>query len=98
MKVLALNGSSNAKGVTYTAMNLVGEELTKEGIEMEIMHVGAKGVQGCTNCKQCRKTHHCVINDKVNEIIVQTVFCWAVQQNTVWTNLTVFCWAVQLII
>ncbi len=24
MKVLALNGSSNAKGVTYAAMNLVG--------------------------------------------------------------------------
>ena len=35
------------------------EELAKEGIEMEIVHVGAKGVQGCTNCKQCRKTHHC---------------------------------------
>ena len=41
MKVLALNGSSNAKGVTYTAMNLVGEELANEGIEMEIVHVGA---------------------------------------------------------
>lgn len=69
MKVLALNGSSNAKGVTYAAMNIVGEELKKEGIDMEIVHVGAKGVQGCVNCKQCRKTHHCVINDKVNEII-----------------------------
>ena len=27
MKVLGINGSSNPKGVTYTAMNLVGEEL-----------------------------------------------------------------------
>lgn len=69
MKVLALNGSSNAKGVTYAAMNIVGEELKKESIEMEIVHVGAKGVSGCVNCKKCRETHHCVINDKVNEII-----------------------------
>lgn len=69
MKVLALNGSSNPKGVTYTAINLVGAELQKESIELEIVHVGTKGVQGCSNCKQCRKTHRCVIQDKVNEVI-----------------------------
>lgn len=69
MKVLGLNGSSNARGVTYTAMNVVGEELQHEGIELEIIHVGAEGIRGCTNCKQCRKNHRCVIPDKVNEII-----------------------------
>lgn len=69
MKVLGLNGSSNARGVTYTAMNIVGNELKREGIELEIIHVGAEGVRGCTNCRQCFKTYRCVISDKVNEII-----------------------------
>lgn len=46
MKVLALNGSSNAKGVTWTAINLVGEELEKEGIGLDVVHVGAKPLAG----------------------------------------------------
>lgn len=71
MKVLGLNGSTNEHGVTYTAMNIVGDQLKKEGIDLEIYHVGAEGVHGCLNCMQCRKdkVHRCVINDKVNTII-----------------------------
>jgi len=69
MKVLGLNGSSNAKGVTYAAMKLVGDELEKEGITLDIVHIGAKPVAGCINCKKCRENHRCIIDDEVNSII-----------------------------
>lgn len=69
MKVLALNGSSNAKGVTYNAIRLAGGELEREGIELEIVHVGAKAYKGCLDCRRCRETHRCVHNDIVNDII-----------------------------
>ena len=70
MKVLALNGSSNKKGVTHTALNLVGEELAKENIDMDIVHVGAKPVAGCLDCRKCRTNgHHCLHKDIVNDLI-----------------------------
>lgn len=70
MKVLALNGSSNKNGVTRHAIDLVGEELAKDGIGMDVIHVGAKPVAGCLDCRKCRTNgHHCVHNDIVNTII-----------------------------
>lgn len=76
MKVLALNGSHNEKGVTYNALKLVGESLEKEGIGLDILHVGAKAYHGCDDCRVCRKIMkdgsmylRCVHNDIVNEII-----------------------------
>lgn len=70
MKVLALNGSSNAKGVTYHAIGLVGEELQKENIGLDIVHIGAKPLAGCLDCRKCRTNgHRCVHNDIVNKII-----------------------------
>lgn len=70
MRVLALNGSSHSRGVTFHALGLVGEELEKEGIGLEIVHVGAKPVAGCLDCRKCRDNgHHCVHNDIVNQLI-----------------------------
>lgn len=69
MKVLALNGSQNRKGVTFHALQLIGEELRNEGIEMEIMHIGVKAYAGCMDCRKCREDHRCVHKDIVNDII-----------------------------
>ena len=46
MKVLALNGSPHEKGCTFTAINLLAEELQRHEIETEIVHVGGKPMQG----------------------------------------------------
>ncbi len=52
MKVLALNGSQNPRGVTWHAINLVGEELARENIGLDIIHIGSKAVAGCVDCRK----------------------------------------------
>lgn len=70
MKVVAFNGSPRKEGNTYNAIKVVADELEKEGIEVEIVHVGNKAVRGCLACGGCarNKNERCVIEtDEVNE-------------------------------
>jgi multimeric flavodoxin WrbA len=70
LKVVAFNGSPKKEGNTYHAIKMVAEELEKEGIEVEIVHVGNKVIRGCLACNGCarNKNEKCVIdNDEVNE-------------------------------
>lgn len=71
MKVIAINGSPRAEGNTFHAIHTVKEELEKEGIEVEIIHVGNKLIRGCLACNGCAKNRNerCVIDDEVNGII-----------------------------
>jgi len=72
MKVIAFNGSPRKDGNTYHALNVVGEELVKEGIDFEIIHVGNKNIRGCLACMGCVKNQNerCVIaTDEVNDWI-----------------------------
>lgn len=71
MKVFAFNGSPKKEGNTYQAIRIVANELEKEGIETEIIHVGNKLIRGCLACGQCSKTkdEKCIIKDEVNEWI-----------------------------
>ena len=68
MKVLLLNGSPKADRTTYTALNEVAKALNEESVETEIIHVCAKPVGGCIDCRSCKKTGKCVFNDIVNEV------------------------------
>ena len=68
MKVLLINGSPHANGCTFTALNIVAEELQKNGIETEIIHIGNKDIRGCIACGKCYELGHCVFNDMVNEV------------------------------
>ena len=72
MKVVAINGSPNKEGNTYGAIRMVLDELEKEGVETEIIHVGNKAVRGCIGCNGCVKNRNdkCVITgDDVNDWI-----------------------------
>lgn len=53
MKVLALNGSPRPNGNTYAALCEVSAELTAQGIEVEIVNVGAHDIFGCKACGGC---------------------------------------------
>ena len=77
MKVVAFNGSPHEKGNTWHTLKLVLDELEKEGIETELIHVGGKPVRGCNGCGLCsrNKDEKCVLpGDDVNEWI-QKIKC-----------------------
>lgn len=69
MKVLLINGSPRAEGCTYTALSEIAEQLAKEGIDSEIVQLGAKPVQDCIACGKCEKMSKCIFDDTANEII-----------------------------
>ncbi|MBB6713228.1 flavodoxin family protein [Clostridium sp. FP2] len=72
MKVIAFNGSPTKEGNTYHGIKIVIEELEKEGIETEIIHVGNKTIRGCIACGYCTKNKNrkCAITtDPVNDWI-----------------------------
>ncbi|WMI80399.1 flavodoxin family protein [Anaerotignum sp. MB30-C6] len=62
MKVLMVNGSSNLKGCTFTALTEVGKALEKQGIQYEIFQLGGKAIRDCIGCKKCHEGK-CVFND-----------------------------------
>ena len=65
MKVLLINGSPHSKGNTYLALSEVAKALSLEGVETEIVSIGAKAVQGCIACGRCGELGHCVFNDSL---------------------------------
>jgi multimeric flavodoxin WrbA len=72
MKVVAFNGSPKKEGNTYHALKIVCEQLEAKGIEINIVHLGNKGIKGCLACGKCRenKDEKCIIKtDSVNEWI-----------------------------
>lgn len=69
MKVLLINGSPHERGCTYTALREVADTLEHEGIDTEIMYIGATSVPGCVACGHCKKTGRCVYNDQVNDLL-----------------------------
>lgn len=67
MKVLLFNGSTRKNGCTYLALCEVAKTLQAEGIETEIVQLGAEPVRDCIGCNHCRNSgsNHCVFGDDV---------------------------------
>lgn len=63
MKVLAINASPRANGNTSCAIRIVLDELKKEGIETELIHLKANSMRGCIGCWKCKETRECVFTD-----------------------------------
>lgn len=76
MKVLLINGSSNQKGCTYTALTEVEKVLQEEGIDTEIVQLGNGPVRDCMGCGGCASGNGCVFgDDAVNEIVAKAKEC-----------------------
>ena len=72
MKVIAFNGSPRKEGNTFQAIQIVFEELKKEGIETELIQLGGKNIHGCIACYKCfeNKDQKCAVqNDELNDYI-----------------------------
>jgi multimeric flavodoxin WrbA len=69
MKVVALNGSPHNDGVVAGGISVMKRELEKEGIDVDVIHVGDKNIHGCMDCRKCRVLKRCAIGggDPVNE-------------------------------
>jgi len=74
MKVVAFNGSPRVNGNTQQAIEIVFEELRREGVETELVQIGNKRFSGCIGCRKCQETKDmkCIISDDgMNEIIMK---------------------------
>ena len=76
MKVVMFNGSPRKNGNTNYCLNIVREELESEGIECEIIWMGAENLRGCIACYKCgenmdKKCNQ--VDDKMNEYIAKII-------------------------
>ncbi|MDD4244771.1 MAG: flavodoxin family protein [Candidatus Methanomethylophilaceae archaeon] len=70
MKIVAFNGSPRLLGNTGGALNVVLDELEKEGVETEHVHVYEDMMNPCNNCNSCeiRGDGRCINeDDRMNE-------------------------------
>ena len=67
MKVVAINGSPRLEGNTFHALDIIKKELSKDGIELEIINIGSKNIRGCTACAMCvqNKNERCIIDSDI---------------------------------
>lgn len=65
MKILLVNGSPHANGCTYTALSEIEKVLHEEGLETELLQLGAEPIRGCAGCNACFKSasSRCVFGD-----------------------------------
>ena len=75
MKVLLINGSPHLNGCVGTALGIVAEELNKQAIETETIHVGNKDIRGCIACGTCGTKGQCAFDDLVNETLPKLAEC-----------------------
>ena len=75
MKVLMLNGSPRPGGNTAAALHEMERIFQAEGVETELIQVGAQQIRGCVACGGCAKLGRCVFDDAVNELAPKFEAC-----------------------
>ncbi len=71
MKALLVNGSPRANGNTMRALEEVASALRADGLETEIVQIGAKPVRGCIACRKCAELGYCVFSDDIANTILE---------------------------
>jgi len=74
MRVVAFNGSARKDGNTAILLDLVLDELKKEGFETELIQLAGETLAGCIACYKCaeNKGQKCaVVKDRGNEYIAK---------------------------
>jgi multimeric flavodoxin WrbA len=75
MKVVAFNGSPRKKGNTHHAIEIVCEELKKEGIKTEVIQLGGANIKACKACFKCfeKKNRRCIQDDPLNLFVERMI-------------------------
>lgn len=71
MKVIAFNGSPNKTGNTFKSLKIVCDVLEANGIETEIINIGAHNFSGCRSCFSCVRNRDgkCAFNPEIEQYI-----------------------------
>lgn len=69
MKVLLLNGSIHEDGNTMIALEEIGKQLNKQGIEYEIFQIGNQPIRDCQACTKCKRDGCYFSDDVCNKFI-----------------------------
>ena len=76
MKVVAFNGSARKDGNTAILVRYVFGELTKEGIDTELIQLAGRKIKGCIACRKCfeNKDQRCSVKDDIlNECLEKMI-------------------------
>ena len=74
MKVIGISGSSRKNGNTAIIIKTIFEELSKVGIETELIQLADIDIQPCRACFACKGKRNCVFkNDGFNEVFNRMV-------------------------
>ncbi len=70
MKVLLLNGSVHEDGNTFIALEEIGKQLEKQGIEYEIFQIGTNPIRDCQACLKCKR-NGCYFDDDICNAFIE---------------------------
>ena len=74
MKVVGISGSSRMNGNTIIIIKTIFEELSKVGIETELIQLADIDIQPCRACFACRGKRNCVFkNDGFSDVFNRVV-------------------------
>lgn len=68
LRVLMINGSPRVGGNTSVALREMETVFNEQGVETEIVQIGAEPVRGCASCGYCYEHDRCVFDDVVNTL------------------------------
>lgn len=67
MKVQLINGSPHQRGCIHIILERAARCFASQGIETEEFWIGKSPISGCLDCKACKKSNACIIEDNVNQ-------------------------------
>ncbi len=75
MKVVAFNGSPRKDGNTTLLIRQLLDQLEKEGIETELVHLSGKKIHGCIACYKCfqNKDQRCAVKDDIANDCIEKI-------------------------
>ena len=68
MKIIGIVASTRKGGNTEALTHIALEEISKEGIETELISLAGKEIKPCDACTSCRTTGKCHVQDDFEPI------------------------------
>lgn len=76
MKILIINASPRPYGNIAQTLEVIYQELTASGAEVEQVQVSKLNVRPCIACMKCRSTHRCVLpEDDAHRVLERIQWC-----------------------